>query len=441
MNVATHTPDSDFELLPASEEGEKTILGALLLDCSRLPDVAGMLTPKDFASDSNRRIFDAMVAVEDEFKSVDIVTLSHQLRKRNEIEAIGGVAYLCSLTEGLPRRPEIDDYIRIVKDKSACRTVLRVASNLTAQAYSQDTSGLEVAAWGISELSSIAENGQQNADVCSAAEMARDAEARLIDSPEEVPAIPTGVQSLDESTGGGIRLGELWVIGASPSRGKTTLARQIVKHCIGRGVPCYVHSGEMSGESWFDVTACLLADLPAWKIREPRLMNFTDRELLRAGIRKLEQMPLHLSDSGNIHLDRLIWNAARAKRKHGIKVFAVDYAQIIIAPGNDERQRLTAIAQRLRLFAKEENVATILLSQSPRPTSQGINTRPTMFSLKESGALEEAAHTVILPYRPLNTDTGAFTGQDELIIGKQRWGAIGSVPVSLNGQYLRFDAR
>jgi replicative DNA helicase len=271
--------------------------------------------------------------------------------------------------------------------------------------------------------------------------MARDAEARLIDSPAEVPAIPTGVQSLDEFTGGGIRLGELWVIGAAPSRGKTTLARQIVKHCIGRGIPCYVHSGEMSGESWFDVTACLVADLPAWKIREPRLMNFTDRELLRAGIRKLEQMPLHLSDPGGIHLDRLIWNAARAKRKHGIKVFAVDYAQIINAPGKDDRQRVTAIAQRLRLFAKEENVATILLSQSPRPTSQGINLRPTMFCLKESGALEEAAHTVILPYRPLNVDTGAFTGEDELIIGKQRWGAIGSVPVSLNGQYLRFDAR
>jgi replicative DNA helicase len=231
------------------------------------------------------------------------------------------------------------------------------------------------------------------------------------------------------------------VIGAAPSRGKTTLARQIVKHSICRGVPCYVHSGEMSRESWFDVTACLIADMPAWKIREPRLMNPTEREQLRGGIRKLAEMPFYLSDPGGIHLDRLIWNATRAKRKYGIQVFAIDYAQIINAPGKDDRQRVSAVAQRLRLFAKDENVATILLSQSPRPETRGINTRPTMFSLKESGALEEAAHTVILPYRPLDVESGAFTGEDELIVGKQRWGSIGSIPILLNGKYLRFEAR
>jgi replicative DNA helicase len=99
------------------------------------------------------------------------------------------------------------------------------------------------------------------------------------------------------------------------------------------------------------------------------------------------------------------------------------------------------VAQRLRLFAKSENVATLLLSQSPRPEGRNINTRPTMFSLKESGALEEAAHTIVLPYRPVDPETGVFTGQDELIIGKQRWGSIGSIPVTLNGKYLRFEER
>ena len=152
-------------------------------------------------------------------------------------------------------------------------------------------------------------------------------------------------------------------------------------------------------------------------------------------------MPFYISDAGGIHLDRLIWNAAQAKRKYGIKLFAIDYAQIIKAPGREERQQVTAVAQRLRLFAKDENVATLLLSQSPRPEGRAINSKPTMFSLKESGALEEAAHTVLLPYRPLDVETGQFTGEDELIIGKQRWGSIGSIPVFLNGQYLRFEAR
>ena len=274
-----------------------------------------------------------------------------------------------------------------------------------------------------------------------AEDMATDAEYRLLDNPEDVPAIPTGIPALDEFTGGGMRLGELWVIGAAPSRGKTTLARQIVKHAVQMGLPAYVHSGEMTKESWFDVTACLLEEMPAWKIREPRLMTPCEREQLRAGLRKLSALPLSISDAGGIHLDRLIWNATREKRKRGIKVFAIDYAQIINAPGREDRQRVTAVAQRLRLFAKDEDVAVILLSQSPRPEGRGINTRPTMFSLKESGALEEAAHTVILPFRPLDLDSGVFTGKDELIIGKQRWGGIGSIPVVLNGKYLRFDER
>ena len=119
----------------------------------------------------------------------------------------------------------------------------------------------------------------------------------------------------------------------------------------------------------------------------------------------------------------------------------MDYAQIIEAPGRDERAKVTAVAQRLRVFAKNEKVAVILLSQSPRPEGRGINTRPTMFALKESGALEEAAHTIVLPYRPVDVETGMFTGEDELIIGKQRWGPIGHVNVTLNGKYLRFEER
>jgi replicative DNA helicase len=437
-----NTSDLDAGL-PANVDAEKTILGALMLAPERLLDVVTALTPDDFSLDSHRRILRRMVEVSEEFESLDLISLSNTLAKHKEIQSIGGVAYLASLTEGLPRRPEISDYLKIVKDKSICRQMMRIGSTTMARAADQSEPGLEIASWAISAISEVADHGQTKPDVFDAKEMADSAEYRLIDNPSETPAIPTGLRSLDEFTGGGIRLGELWVIGAASSRGKTTLARQIVKNCISRGVPCYVHSGEMSKESWFDVTAALVAEMPVWGIREPRLMNSYEREQLRCGIRKLGEMPFYLSDPGGIHLDRLIWNAMTQKRKHGIQVLAVDYAQIIDAPGREDRQRVTAVAQRLRLFAKDEGVGVILLSQSPRPSDSGsrINTRPTMFSLKESGSLEEAAHAVILPYRPIDVETGAFTGEDELIIGKQRWGSIGSIPISLNGKYLRFEER
>jgi len=170
-------------------------------------------------------------------------------------------------------------------------------------------------------------------------------------------------------------------------------------------------------------------------------MNSPEQDALRAGLKELSTLPFHISDAGGINIDKLIWNAARAVREHKIKLLAVDYAQIINATGKDDRQKVTAVAQRLRVFAKENNVATILLSQSPRPEGRNINSRPNMFSLKESGTLEEAAHTVILPFRKVDPETNSFTGEDELVIGKQRWGSIGSIPCRLDGKYLCFVER
>jgi replicative DNA helicase len=197
----------------------------------------------------------------------------------------------------------------------------------------------------------------------------------------------------------------------------------------------------MTKESWYDVTACLLVGMPSWKIREPWLLNLSEKEALRVGLKELSGLPFHISDAGGINIDKLIWNASRALRQHQIQLLVVDYAQIINANGKDERQKVTQVATKLRVFAKDNNVATILLSQSPRPEGRSINSRPNMFSLKESGTLEEAAHCVILPFRPVDPDTNSFTGEDELVIGKSRWGPIGSIPCRLDGKYLKFEER
>jgi replicative DNA helicase len=133
--------------LPASEDSERTIMGAVLLDSARLLEIAAILKPEDFCLDSHRRIFAAMAHVCERDSTVDIVTLAQALADRKEIEAVGGVAYLASLTEGLPRRPEIDNYIKIVKDKALCRALIVTSSQLSARAYDQGESGLELVAW------------------------------------------------------------------------------------------------------------------------------------------------------------------------------------------------------------------------------------------------------------------------------------------------------
>ena len=428
--------------LPSSVDAERTILGAILLDPDALHEAREQnMQAGDFSLDSHRRIYARMCALSELQHAIDLITVSEELDQHKELQSIGGPAYLSSLTEGLPRRLSIEDYVRIVKGKSLLRQMIGICTTAISRAADEGEEAIEIASSTMSQITEAVEIGEVRSEVFDSPTLAMDAVRRLLENPKQEFAIPTGFRPLDEFTSGGIRLGELWVVGASPSRGKTTLARQIVKHVVRQGIPSYVHSGEMSKESWYDVTACLLVSMPAWKVREPWLLNAYEKDMLRAGLKELSTLPFHISDAGGIHIDKLIWNASRALRQHEIKLFVIDYAQIINAHGKDPREKVSTVAQKLRVFAKDNNVATILLSQSPRPEGRSINSRPNMFSLKESGTLEEAAHCVILPFRPVDTETNAFTGEDELVIGKNRWGAIGSIPCRLEGKYLNFVER
>ena len=427
--------------LPSSVHTEITVLGSMLLDAVAIADAVEKLKAEDFSLDSHQRIYRVMMDLLSNGEEVDYVTVMNSLSNRRELDSVGGPAYLAYLSEGIPRRPKIADYVKIVKDKSLLRQLMSVFHDGEVRASDQGEDGINIATEIIAKVTEVVESNQTKTEVFDSPTMAMDAVHRLLDSPVMELAIPTGFKPLDDFTGGGGRLGELWIVGASPSRGKTTLARQIVKHVVREGIPAYVHSGEMTKESWYDVTACMLVGMMSWKIREPWLLNPYERDMLRAGLKELSTLPFHISDAGGIHIDKLIWNASRAVQQHKIKLLVVDYAQIISANGKDDRQKVTSVAQKLRVFAKDNNVWVILLSQSPRPEGRSINSRPNMFSLKESGALEEAAHTIILPFRKVDPDTNSFTGEDELVIGKQRHGAIGSIPCLLDGKYLTFVER
>jgi replicative DNA helicase len=206
------------------------------------------------------------------------------------------------------------------------------------------------------------------------------------------------------------------------------------------GHPVWVYSGEMSKESWHDHSACVLAGLPTDNLEEPHLYDPGEKAALRSALRAFKGLPLWICDDASITLDHIIAEATRHVRQHGVEVVIVDYAQLVIAPGRDPKERVSAVAQRLRRFSKENNVAVILLSQLARPEGRNINHRPSMIDLKESGDLEAVAQVVLLNFCPVG-DAGTFTGQDEIIVGKQRSGTIGSVQVTLNGRYSRFDSR
>jgi replicative DNA helicase len=218
---------TEAEALPASLDAERTILGAVMLETDRILDIAAILKPDDFFLDSHRRICAAMIAVNEQGRSIDLITLSAELDRTHALEAVGGRAYLCGLTEGLPRRPVIENYIEIVKNKAMRRALIAVSSHLSARAYSMDQSSLESASWVISAVSDVVEKEQTKNEIREMAELCDELEYSLLDHPTETTALPTSIQSLDDFTGGGIRRGELWVIGASPARGCASLQKSM----------------------------------------------------------------------------------------------------------------------------------------------------------------------------------------------------------------------
>lgn len=255
------------------------------------------------------------------------------------------------------------------------------------------------------------------------------------------PAIPTGLDELDKITLGGIRAGELWIVGGLPGRAKTSLARAMGRTASKNGIPVRVQTIEMPDTDWNALDVAFEAGIPAWKLRNPNFISREDKDALYKAIELVQCWPMTVDDAGSIHIRQLIAKARLAVRKRGTRLLIVDYVQRIKSDDKEVRHRIGNSAGELAEFAKETGCAVILLSQLSR---QGdINIRPTMQHLKESGELEAHAHTILLNYRPVENVAGKeiFTGEDEIIVAKQRYGPIGSIRVAYNSDLLTFVGR
>jgi replicative DNA helicase len=257
---------------------------------------------------------------------------------------------------------------------------------------------------------------------------------------EGLVGFTTGVHSLDEMTGG-IRPGELWAVGALPGRGKTALGAQMILANAKAGVPVMSFSIEMSAIELCKRLLAASSKVSAGLIRNPRYIP-ADRWLeLGEAAATLGELPIYVDDRGSLKIDQLLASARLFIRRHQIALIVVDYLQIVQAPGRDIKDQVSYTAKALRAFAKSENVAVVQLSQLSRPKGKDINARPTMIDLKESGAIEETSHVVLLPYMPLD-DAGKFVAdQQELIVGKSRNGSVGSLPVVFDTKRLQFRER
>jgi replicative DNA helicase len=448
----------DFTLdagLPANIDAEKTILGAILLDNASHSEAAEKLEADDFSLDSHRRIFLRMTELMNEQRAVDIVTLSNELARYKEVEAVGGVAYLASLTEGLPRRPVIEEYIRIVKDKSLLRRLMLICSSAIARAADQGESALDVLGAAESQLMEVSEkgitNGFQSLDQIVANSFG--SIDNLYKESREVTGLATDFTELDRMTSG-FQKGELIIIAARPSMGKTAFAINIAQNAaINHNATVAVFSLEMSKES---LLRRMLAS-QAWVDQRNLQTGFLGREdhdKLEKALGQLVESKVFIDDSAAISLSEMRAKARRLKQTHGaLDLIVVDYLQLMTASvgsaggkGYENRtQEVSAVSRGLKALAKELQVPVVALSQLSRASERrGDDKRPMLSDLRESGSIEQDADVVAFIHREAYYNrteemSEADKAKSEIIIAKQRNGPTDTVFLNFISKYTRFE--
>jgi len=455
MDMATI---SNFALdagLPANVDAEKTILGAILLDNAAHSEAAEKLEADDFSLDSHRRIYLRMTELMNEQRAVDIVTLAHELARYKEVEAVGGVAYLASLTEGLPRRPVIDEYIKIVKDKSLLRRLMGICSAAIARAADQSETALEVLGAAEMQLMEVSEKGItrgfQSLDQIVANSFG--SIDNLYKQSREITGLATDFYELDKMTRG-LQKGELIIVAARPSRGKTAFAINVCQNAaVNHGAVVAVFSLEMSKES---LLRRMLAS-QAWVDQRALQTGFIkgeDHAKLQKALGDLVESRLFIDDSAGISLSEMRAKARRLKQNSGgLDLIMVDYLQLMSAtlPSaggkryENRTQEVSAISRGLKALAKELDVPVVALSQLSRASERrGDDKRPLLSDLRESGSIEQDADVVAFIHREAyyNRDeemSDSDKAKSEIIIAKQRNGPTGTVHLHFISRFTRFD--
>jgi len=442
--------------LPANIDAEKTILGAILLDNTAHSEAAEKLTPDDFSLDSHQRIYMRMSELVDAQRPVDMITLAAELDKYKEREAVGGVAYLASLTEGLPRRPVIEEYIRIVKNKSTARRLMAICSAAIAEAADQSEDPILTLGTIETRLQEVGQKsitgGFHSLDQIVAGSFG--SIDNLYKESREVTGLATHFTDLDRMTSG-FQKGELIILAARPSMGKTAFAINIAQNAAVRSnAVVAVFSLEMSKES---LLRRMLAS-QAWVDQRKLQTGFLGREdhdKLQNALGALVESRMFIDDTAAISLAEMRAKSRRLKMQNGgLDLIVIDYLQLMTAsvPGakkgyENRTQEVSAISRGLKALAKELEVPVLALSQLSRSSERrGDDKRPMLSDLRESGSIEQDADVVAFIHREAyyNRDeeqSEADKAKSEIIIAKQRNGPTDTVFLNFISRFTRFDNR
>ena len=396
MNTLEYQIDS----APANADVERSILRAILLESNAYDEAAANgLTSSDLSLDSHRRIYAAMQSVAESGRPIDTVTLSAELSSRRELDRVGGYAYIADLMIGVPARPSIKHYIRIVKEKAALRKLIH-ACNATIGSIGDGCSSQTVTeelGERILQVQTVSDAAPAQR-VISFSDQVYSEWEQLAEGHGDLIGLTTSLESLDIATTG-IRKGELWVIGGCTGDGKTALALQIAAANCRNGVPIGFFSIEMAKEDLLQRLWSHEGRIPFQRIRYPRNLDSDTRQRIQRAMCDVGKWPLSVVEDSSLSIQKLVAKARLLIRQERIQLIIVDYMQLVSARAKKEKERLTKVSNALRSLAKDTGVPVVAISQLSRPKDGNQNFRPNKFHLKESGTVENDSHVIILTYR------------------------------------------
>jgi replicative DNA helicase len=434
--------------LPSNPDAERFVLGSILLDDSQFIQTAGTLRPEDFSLEKHRRIFLRMVDLHERGEKIDRVTLANELMNTNQLESVDGLTYLVSLDDGLPKIVNLESYVRIVKDKAMLRDLIVASQKTINRCMMGVDEPSEILAGAEESLLRLGDSNTKN-DLVSPRQILETVEGGIntfLDPSKRIKGLSTGFLKFDEMTSG-LHKGELFILAARPSMGKTAFALNVAQHVASHMEKTVaVFSLEMSKESLLTRMICAGARVDQQKFRAGYL-NQDERMQLSATASQLMRAPLYIDDSAGTNLMDIHAKLRRLKSQQGLDLVVIDYLQLMTGGAKryeNRNQEVSALSRGLKLLAKELDVPMVVLSQLSRaPETRQGDHRPQMSDLRESGSIEQDADLVGFIFREevYKPDQEHLKGQAELILAKQRNGPIGRINMVFLKQFTKFENR
>ena len=439
--------DATSSLPPVSIEAEMSVLGSILLEPHACGEVVQVLSGRnDFSRPGHGELYEALVNLYDERQGVDLVQLQQALADRGTLESIGGTDYLLRLVEGTPTAAHATHYARIVRDKSMLRQLIGVAREILRQAHDRPDEASTLLDEAERQIFEIAQQAQtrRTADLKT---LIRATVERLESADSNaLTGISCGFSDLDTMLGG-MQPGEMLVLAARPSMGKTALALNIAEHMATSGEAVGVFSLEMGAQQLVQRLLCSRAGISGERMRGNALRK-DEYTALFAACGELDEAPLYIDDSPSLTLLQLRAKARRMHQQHGIKAVIIDYLQLMTTGGRAEsrQQEVSEISRGVKALARELHVPVVCLSQLNRAATQRENHEPRLSDLRESGAIEQDADVVLLLHREAYYHTDEEWREEhpdmlnlaEIIIAKQRNGPTGRLKLTWESSSTRF---